>query len=58
LTYPSELRCHVCGFSLNGTDELEVAGVPLEWLIPQDQVDPMDFVGDFEDVNPYENANW
>lgn len=48
--YPRDLRCHVCGLSLNGTDELDAAGILLDWLIPQGEVEPMDFVPDFEEL--------
>jgi len=49
--YPADLRCHVCGLALNGSDELEAAEFPLDWLIPQEEVDPSDFVPRYEDVD-------
>jgi hypothetical protein len=51
--YPAGLRCQVCGLALNGPDEMEAAGLPPDWIIPQEDVRPEDFIPDYEDEDIY-----
>lgn len=48
--YPAGLRCQVCGLALNGSHEVEAAGLPPDWIIPQEEVHPEDFIPDYEDI--------
>ena len=43
---PSGLRCNACGLELDGTDEMDVAGIAEPWQL--DDVDERDFFGDDE----------
>jgi hypothetical protein len=40
---PGTLDCRVCGLELDGEAELRAAGVPAEWQLEDDEVNPSDF---------------
>ena len=48
--FPYDLRCYVCGLALNGKAELDAAAIDDAWLVPQEQVDPIDFVPEAEEL--------